>query len=331
MQLRYPACLLAEAAISCCLAPQPVHLLGSSDDAVAAALAAGSLAAVLNHRREAAEMAAGDGEQDAAAGAPSSDAGSAAGSPRHGSAGRRPTAVCLVTAPGACSASPAAAATLCALRRRVPGLAAVTALSGQLLDDEWMALSQADILILDCPLAGSTAAAAHSSGAGAGAAPSPAAEEDEQAVAAARSRLADAGLLELAWQRFWVGSLLVGVGQGCALLGRGAPAAAAAAAPPPVLPWYCLRAGSAATGWASLHAALAGGSSGDLGVGVLVGGCWVAEPWRGQAEMLVAPSRGVLVGAAAWAARAGNQAEALGLEEAEEGFGFMCELALAGG
>ena len=58
VQLRYPACLLEEASILTCLAPQPVHLLGSSSDVVAAALAAGSVAGMLNHRREAAEMAA---------------------------------------------------------------------------------------------------------------------------------------------------------------------------------------------------------------------------------------------------------------------------------
>ena len=58
VQLRYPACLLGEVCLRTSLAPQVVHLLGSATDVVAAALAAGSLAGLLLHRREAAELAA---------------------------------------------------------------------------------------------------------------------------------------------------------------------------------------------------------------------------------------------------------------------------------
>lgn len=318
--LRYPSCLLTEATISCCLAPQPVHLLGSGDDAVAAALAAGSVAAALNRRREAADM---QEEQAAAAcvaeaaGDAGSDAGNGTASLRRSTSGpRHPTAVCLTVAAGS-SASPAAAAVLRALRRRVPGLAAVCAASNQMLDDEWAALSQANVIVVDCPVAGSTPAAS--------AAGVAAAQQEEAAIVAVWSQLASAGLLELLWQRFWAGALLVGVGQGCALLGRGgAPAAAGL----PVLPWYCLRAGSAGTGWVTLHAALvaAGGIGGSHGAGVLAGGCWVADPWSGQAEMLVAPSRDVLVAAAA--AAAAQQDSQAGLEEADYGdaFGFLREV-----
>lgn len=317
VQLRYPAWLLAEARVACCLAPQPVHLLGSSADAVAAALAAGSVAAALCHRREAAEMAA---EAPGAA------------LPAGG-----PTAVCLVAAPtgggaAAQAASPAAAALLRALRSRVPGLDTAVVGASPLLDDEWLALSRADVLLLDLPLPPAAELAGSSGSVG---------EQQARQIVAAQRQLAAAGLLELAWQRFWAGAQLVGVGQGCALLGSGAAA-------PAVLPWYCIRAGGAGAGWAALHTALAAprdapaGAAGTaaaaaadptprLGVGVLAGGCWLADPTTGQAELLVAPSRGALVEAAAWAAAPGNAAAAAGLEEAEDAdFGFMLELIVSG-
>lgn len=324
MQLRYPACLLEEASISCCLAAQPVHLLGSSSDVVAAALAAGSIATTLCHQREAAEMAA-------------EGLGAAAATPGL-------TAVCLVASPDGASyqqaaASPASSALLRALRRRVPGVSAITVASSSLLDDEWLGLGRADVILLDLPLPSDEDCSPTEDGtAAAAAAAGPAADtaaQQEQHIAAVHRQLEAAGLLELVWQRFWAGCRLVGVGQGCALLGRGPdPEAVGSTAAPPVLPWYCLRAGGGGTGWAALHAALtqqAHPPSPLLGVGVLAGGCWVADPATGHAELLAAPSRDALVATAAWTAQPGNQLAERGLGEADEGdYGFFCELNAAG-
>lgn len=327
--------MLAEATLVSCLAPRPVHLLGSSSDVAAAALTAGSVAGMLNHRREAEEMAA---EAAAAAGQACEHAGNhgsrcGGGTSASAGGGTSLTAVCLVAAPGgdhAEAASPAAAAMLRVLQRHVPGLTACTVGAGSLLDDEWLAMSRADVIVLDMP-AGPAAVAG--------------VQQHEQHVAAAYSQLAAAGLLELCWQRHWAGALLVGVGQGCALLGATPAgcscqpdgAAAHAASAPAVLPWYHIRAGGGAAGWAVLHAALsswrtAQGSalSTRLGVGVMEGGAWLVSPTSGQAELLLAPSRDTLVATAAWAAQPGNQAAAAGLEEVEDGErGFFCELAAA--
>ena len=327
MQLRYPAWLLKEATVHSCLRPCPVHLLGSASDAVAAALAAGSVAGMLCHRREAAEMANAETVGEEAA-----EPGSGSSSPRSGGdalVSGAVTAVCLVVTSqgGAPSPSPAAAAMLRVLRRRVPGLAAITAASGCLLDDEWLALSRADAIVLDLidmDISGAELAAAAVG------------QAEEAAIAAAHRQLASSGLLELLWQRFWAGCLLVGVGQGCALLGQGPASEAHPVAAPPVLPWYRLRAGGGAHGWATLHATLApcAGGSGEPGgslpaVGVLGGGVWLADSTRGHAEMLAAPSRDALVALAAWSSQAGNQPEARGLEEAGEEHGFVAELVRA--
>ena len=178
------------------------------------------------------------------------------------------------------------------------------------------------------------------------------AEAQEQQVEAVRRQVVEAGLLELVWQRFWAGCVVVGVGQGCALLGRQASAGEAtlpgsccggdgpAAQPPPVLPWYLVRAGGGAQGWAALHAALArpasgtaaaaGLPSGLVGVGVLAGGCWLVDPATGLAEMLAAPSRDALVATAAWTARPDNDPALAGLQEADAGWEFFCELGVQG-
>lgn len=350
VQLRYPAWLLREAAIKCCLQPRPVHLVGSASDVVAAALAAGSVAGMLNHRREADEMAA---EQLAAAASSaavgddadaSHEAGSGHSSPRSESSDSSrsrsagPMVVCLVAPQGATAPSPAAAAMLRALRRRVPGLETAVVANSCLLDDEWLALGQADAILVDWPAAsGDTAPGAAP---GVSAAPLTG-QAEEAAIAAAHLQLEAAGLLELLWQRFWGGCLLVGVGQGCALLGRrpaGICCASATALAPPVLPWYRLRAGGRSGGWATLHASLSacpeGGcaaasdsSGGCIAAGLLGGGAWVADPITGHADMLVAPSRDALVALAAWSSQLGHQPEEVGLEEAAEEHGFMVELA----
>ncbi len=338
MQLRYPAWLLKEAAISSCLQPRPVHLVGSSSDVVAAALAAGSVAGMLNHGREAAEMAAeqlGAATREADAGPAAHEAGSGYSSPRSacscegGGSGEVVSVVCLVASQGVGAPSPAAAAMLRALRRRVPGFKASVVTSGCLLDDEWLVLGQADVIVVDWPAAEDGAAL----DAAKAAAASAAGQAEETEICAAYRQLANAGLLELLWQRFWGGCLLVGVGQGCAMLGRG-PAGShdSACDAPPVLPWYHLRAGGGAGGWATLHASLSGedtctaGSNSRIAAGILGGGVWVADPVTGQAEMLVAPSRDALVALAAWSNQPGNRPEESGLEEAAEEHGFMAEL-----
>jgi hypothetical protein len=233
----------------------------------------------------------------------------------------------------ACSA--AAATLLRVLRRRVPGLCASSLLSCAVLDDEWLQLSTVDVLILDwCPTATGTPGADKASGVAAGASSGGkgAAVAEEQAVAAARQRLGEAGLLELLWQRFWAGCLLVGIGQACALLGQAPRGSQGHSPAPPVLPWYVVRAGGGTHGWAALHRALQSqphlrGSTGLVGVGVLAGGCWLANPVSGIAEMLAAPGREALVAAAEWAALPGNDLGSAGLQEADDSdFGYCCEL-----
>ncbi|PRW60794.1 subfamily B member 4 [Chlorella sorokiniana] len=345
VQLRYPAWLLKESAIKCCLQPRPVHLVGSGNDVVAAALAAGSVAGMLNHRREAAEMAAAQLAAAAAAHKAAAegatlvqDTSSGCNSLRSesscsgGCSAAGPTVVCLVVSHSCATPSPAAAAMLSALRRRVPGLEASAVASGCLLDDEWLALGQADAIIVDWLAAeGGTALDAAAAAGSVAAAAGPA---EEAAIGAAHCQLEAVGLLELLWQRFWGGCLLVGVGQGCALLGRG-PAGScepAASIAPPVLPWYRLRAGGGTSGWATLHASLGSpGGSGScfIASGILGGGVWVADPTTGSVDMLVAPCRDALVALAAWSSQPGNQPEEVGLEEAAEEHGFMAELARA--
>lgn len=376
VRLRYPSCFLQEAVICTCLTPQPVHLLGCDRDVVGAALAAGSIAGMLAHRREAAEMAA----EAAALGAPGCGlSGSPDGSPRsarstsssglcgtdvgRSSRRRSASAFCLsVDLNGSCGAegaaavsgegssrltcSPAAAAMLRALRSRVPGLQAWAASGGSLLDDQWAALQRADVIILDAPwpaealpdgCADGVAAAQCGTGTTSGGGTSVQPERLEQLLAAATDQLAGSGLLELLWQRFWGGALLVGVGRACALLGRQACPSSAHSVPP-VLPWYLLRAGGGSSGWASLQAALlaaaaaptgAGAAAGQalVGAGVMATGCWLVHPTRGQAELLVVPCREALVATAAWAARAENDFSRRGLEEADSDWGFFCELA----
>ncbi|KAL4449463.1 hypothetical protein ABPG77_007107 [Micractinium sp. CCAP 211/92] len=376
VRLRYPACFLQEAVICTCLTPQPVHLLGCDRDVVGAALASGSIAGMLAHRREAAEMAA----EAAAFGAPRCGlSGSPGGSPRSarstsssglcgtdvGRSSRRRSAFafCLsVDLNGSCGAegaaavggegsiettcSPAAAAMLRALRSRVPGMQAWAGSAASLLDDQWAALQRADVIILDAPwpaealpdgCAAGVAAAQCGTGTTSGGGTSVEPERLEQLLAAATDQLAGSCLLELLWQRFWGGALLVGVGRACALLGRQAcPSSAHSVAP--VLPWYLLRAGGGSSGWASLQAALlaaaaaptgAGAAAGQalVGAGVMATGCWLVHPTRGQAELLVAPCREALVATAAWAARAENDFSQRGLEEADSDWGFFCELA----
>lgn len=345
VQLRYPAWLLKEAAIRSCLQPRPVHLVGSSTDVVAAALAAGSVAGMLRHRREAVEMGAESQEQRAdgarAAGtAMAAQDGTVPGDSIPGSncgqdSSQAPTTVvCLVALHGTAAPSPAAAAMLRVLRRHVPGLETSVVAAGCLLDDEWMELGRADAILVDWPAADGHSAAADVAAPPAAAAAGPA---EEAAIAAAQRPLGSSGLLELLWQRFWAGCLLVGVGQGCALLGRG-PAGSSGcgstAVAPPVLPWYRLRAGGGIGGWATLHASLDAGGSADgdtytncIAAGVLGGGVWVADPTTGQADMAVAPCRDALVALAAWSSQPGNQPEEAGLEEAAEEHGFMAELA----
>lgn len=369
VRLRYPACFLEESSMRTCLAPQPVHLLGCGRDVVGGALAAGSLAGMLAHRREAAEMAA----EAAQAGAPACAGGTASrgspcGSPRsacssssegqggegkqrRGSSGSGATAFCLSLDLAGSSTysgpacSPATAAMLGALQSRVPGLRARAASAGRLLDDEWGTLQRADVIILDAPWpagwrsGGCTGAAAAEHGAstssGSGACIPP--ERLEQLLAAAADQLVWSGLQELLWQRFWGGALLAGVGPACALLGRQAgDGAHSVHVAPPILPWYLLRAGGGADGWASLQAALSPPAAADseaaaghslVGVGVMATGCWLAHPMRGQAELLVAPCRDALVATAAWAAQEQNDPAQRGLEEADADWGFFCELA----
>jgi hypothetical protein len=220
-----------------------------------------------------------------------------------------------------------------ALQRRAPDLRASTVVSSRLLDEEWMALWQADAIILDMPPPQQ---------------PTPPQEEpqqpqppqevgEEQQTVAAQRHMLDAGLQELVVQRFWGGCLLVGVEQACALLGRQSHSLDR---PPEVLPWYLVRRGGGAVGWASLHAALAaaarqapaaagGGAATQplVGVGVLEGGCWVVDALNGHAELLAAPCRDSLVAAAAWSAVPEQQPAAVGLEEADDAdWGFFCEL-----
>ena len=354
MQLRYPACLLEEALIHSCLTPQPVHLLGSSSDVVAAALAAGSVAGMLNHRREAAEMAAaGLPESNSGSALDSSSSGGSEGCPSRrtsyssstsscsASSSGRPRAVCLVVAPPVAEAgsasSPAAAAALRALERQVPGLQASTVVSSRMLDEEWMALWQADVVILDMQPGQQPAPVQQGEQQPQQQQPPPPQEGDEeQQTVEAQRHMTDAGLQELVVQRFWGGCLVVGVGRACALLGR---QSCGTDRPPAVLPWYLVRAGGGAAGWASLHAALtaarqAPAVAGDsaaaqppVGVGVLAGGCWVAAPLNGKAELLAAPCRDSLVAMAAWSAVPGHQPAAVGLEEADDAdWGFFCEL-----
>lgn len=366
VQLRYPAVALEDPAVASCLQPRPVHLLACSDDVVAAALAAGSMAGMLCHRLEAAEMA-----EEAAGSAGSSSGGCCAGSSSQagssrrslasgasqgssqsclsgGSAGARqpgargPRVVCLTVAaddsdaaqPAGASACSAAASTMLhVLRQRVPGLYARVVLSHAVLDDEWMQLSFADVLIVDwqptatCSSGACEEAGAAACGDGAGRGSGGAVAAEERALQAAWRRLGEAGLLELLWQRFWAGCLVAGVGQGCALLGRGPRQPCLA---PPVLPWYSVRAGGSASGWAALQGALQAQtrcSPGILGVGVLAGGCWIAHPVSGVAEMLAAPGREALVAAAAWAAQPANDPASAGLQEADDSdYGFFCEL-----
>lgn len=347
VQLRYPAWLLSEAVIKCCLQPRPVHLVGSASDVVAAALAAGSVAGMLNHRREADDMVA---EQLAAVAGSAAvgenaeavhESGSGDSSPRAESSDGSPSSsagwlvVCLVAPHGVTAPSPAAAAMLRALRRRVPGLETAVVASSCLLDEEWLALGQADAILVDWP----AAAGDDAPGAMAGVSAAPlASQSEEAAISAAHLRLEAAGLLELLWQRFWGGCLLVGVGQGCALLGRRPASTCCAVLTPPVLPWYRLRAGGGSGGWTALHASLSACPEGGcaaasdscgscIAAGLLGGGAWVADPISGHADMLVAPSRDALVALAAWSSQPGNQPEEAGLEEAAKEHGFMMELA----
>lgn len=381
--LRYPACFLGETAITSCLAAKPVHLLGSGGDAVAASLAAGSITAMLANRREATEMAAeaalapghscggghdSGGSQGSSPRSACSTSSSMRGSEDEGGRGggrSSATAFCLVLglqdrlngagadesgcrSGAAPTCSPAAAAMLRALRLRVPGLQARTASACSLLDDEWEALQRADVIILDAPLLDRGGSRSHasttasSSGAGHDAAIT--AKQVEQLLVEAAAQLAEAGLLELLWQRFWAGALLAGIGQACALLGRQAgDGCSSVHSAPPLLPWYLLRAGGGAAGWACLHAALsaatavhpagatdAGAGQAVVGAGVMVGGCWLVHPCRGTAEMLVAPCRDFLVATAAWAAQTGNDPAQQGLQEADADWGFFCELSASG-
>ncbi|KAL4443834.1 hypothetical protein ABPG75_011571 [Micractinium tetrahymenae] len=393
VRLRYPACFLDEAAISSCLAPQPVHLLGCERDVVAAALAAGSIAGMLAHQREAAEMAAEvaaaadrvshEGVDSIAArdrsssqgDSPRSVGGSSSSSSRRGSKGeggrsspiRGPTAFCLVLDLEGCLASrsptqsgctlgcsPAAAAMLRALRSRVPGLRAQTARASRLLDDEWAALQRASVIILDAPLlaggrsgdyaaSAATGSSSISGGGTDGGGAAAGAEQLEQLLASSAEYLAGTGLLELLWQRFWSGALLAGIGEACALLGRQAGGSTASVhSAPPILPWFLLRAGGGAHGWASLQAALsapaaaaaaarttAPATAGEqplMGAGVMASGCWLVHPTRGHAELLVAPCRDALVATAAWVAQPENDPCRQGLEEADADWGFFCEL-----
>jgi len=273
-----------------------------------------------------------------------------------------------------------------ALRRRVPALCTQTLHSRCLLDEEWLALGQAAVLIIDMPAAqlAATPTAAGEAAAGQAAAGDAAkevsAEEQEWQLEEAARHLADAGLLELLWQHFWAGGLLVGVGPACAFLGRqplittcsqaatgAAPSTAAGNCaiksgsgsscgdehsvttvplPPPVLPWYLVRAGGGAAGWAGLQAALAKAAKAHAaapaappaagqsipsrlaGVGIMSSGCWLADPCSGRAELLVAPCREALVATAAWAGAPGNDPSLPGLEleEADDDWGYFAEL-----
>lgn len=128
VQLRYPAVLLRERRALCMLRPGPVVLLGSTDERVPAALAAGVVASRLCHAAEARHMAADY-------------------------AGRAPPTkvVCVTLAAGGAGA--AATAALEVLRARVPGVAiecAALELPGGVLEDAaWAALHDADAVILD--------------------------------------------------------------------------------------------------------------------------------------------------------------------------------------
>lgn len=382
VQLRYPACLLEEASIATRLVPQPVHLLGSSSDAVCASLAAGFMAGLLCHRLEAREMAVEEQGQAGGRGSVASriyDSSSSRGtsafsgvpssqtsadtrsSTAAGSVDRdagRPRAVCLAVTPkgvpgtsgslseglgssrdgsvdssngssnGSGSLSAGATAMLRTLHCRVPGLQASVALSGSMLDEDWLALCQADILILDWwqpDAAGAVGCAAW----------------DERSVAEVQMQLRESGLLELLWQRFWAGCLLAGLGQGCSLLGlqaggssAGSSSGISCSVPPVILPWYHIRPGGRAAGWAALQRALHTSATAEhacapglAGVGVMAGGCWQVHPANGRSEMLVAPSRDTLVSSAAWTSAAENSPAALGLQEAEDAeWGFFCEL-----
>jgi hypothetical protein len=159
---------------------------------------------------------------------------------------------------------------------------------------------------------------------------------EEEQTAEAQQHMLDAGLQELVARAFWGGCLVVGVGRACAFLSRQSQGTGRA---PEILPWYLMRAGGGAGGWASLHAALAAAklaaaaaadgaaAQPPVGVGVLEGGCWVADPLTGHAELLAAPCRDSLMAAAAWSAVSGQQPAAVGLEEAEDtDWGFFCEL-----
>eukprot|EP00887_Chlorella_sp_A99_P003997 scaffold11.g3997.t1 len=284
-ELRYPACRLADATIACCLRARPVYVSASAGSALPAALAAGALAAELRHQQLAAEMAAGDGWR-----AP-------------------PLRACCLALVAGGGASPAAAAAARVLQRCVPGLSLLTVHCGSpsmLLDCECCALEDADVLLLDQW------------------SPPGAPSVD---VVALRRELEDSGMLHLLWRRFWQGARLLAVGPACALLGRAAGIDGSAAAgndgsgssssAPPILPWYVLRACGSGSDWEALQAGVAASEPGAVGVAVLAGAACTIHPASGTADLLVAPPPGALAAAAQW------EAEAQGLEEAEDARGFL--------
>jgi DnaJ-class molecular chaperone len=320
VQIRYPPVLLSTRTVSTCLRLGQVYALGSCHAEVPAAMVGGTLAAALNHRRDAEEMS---NEDDARR----SDSHKTPGAVR---------VVCLAVGGGG-ELQEAARAVVRVLVQRVVRIQTYVAsvnvsTEGCENDDDcivedstWAALHDANVILLDATLAplqkqGVAAEGNYLEGLRA----------HEAYLERAHQRLCQAGILQAVWANHWRGCHVVAAGDACAFLGawrlpRTANTSAASVSTSvlptmalPILPWYAMRAGGGAEkGWSSASfAATQHAADKRPTVGVLETSAYSIDSTTGCAELLVAPCREAIVGVASWE-------QGSDVEEADDDFGYL--------
>ncbi|GMH42097.1 hypothetical protein BSKO_10016 [Bryopsis sp. KO-2023] len=148
-----------------------------------------------------------------------------------------------------------------------------------LLDDEYAAIQEADILILD------------------GRSETEKEGSDESWIEECSDRMEIAGLTEMIWKRWWCGAQIVGFGAGVALTGYFPVGSGKSRSTFPLI-HHIVRPGSCSTGWTPLYEATAALEDRDKiggyereGLGIMPGSVLAVDPVTFEADEFVAPTR----------------------------------------
>eukprot|EP00803_Ostreobium_quekettii_P005946 evm.model.scf_3446.1 EVM.evm.TU.scf_3446.1 scf_3446:9550-13411(-) len=304
-QARYPPFILSEREIVSPLRLRPLHLVATPGDTISGGIVGGILGYGIREDREGQEIRSGYAMRPAQYIGICMTYGRQAPSDAALELMRSATAVCIqirwhvvmIPKPSVRTSSPGNSHLVREYDDRRTEPQGDTA-EEQLLDDELCLLEESAAVVLDIQYTFADSDIQLDPWEEACKGRTHPAEEWRRGVASVMSR---SGIWDVIRGRQWMGSFVVGVGDGCSILGAplgGAPTPAGDAIP------FAIRTGGGRDGWRRLHAAMAraasvGGALGTLGVGVLEGSALQVDPATLEAEAIVAPSRETLIATAA--------------------------------